>query len=87
MENMKVKCIEDGSKAWVMCPICRKGKVLKVNGDVSAQRLPVYCRFCKRESVIDIAKNPRYPGGVSVSLSEPKSKPIPSENPSETASI
>lgn len=39
---------------WVMCPVCRKGKLLKLNGETQAKALALYCRKCKHESLVDI---------------------------------
>lgn len=39
---------------WVFCPVCRRGKVLKLRPGTRAEKLAVYCRVCKTESVVDI---------------------------------
>lgn len=39
---------------WVFCPVCRRGKVLKLRPGTRAENLAVYCRVCKTESVMDI---------------------------------
>ncbi len=39
---------------WVLCPVCRRGKVLKLRPGTRAENLAVYCRVCKTESVVDI---------------------------------
>ena len=43
--------IKDG---WVMCPVCGKMKVLRIEPDTTAHALPVYCRRCGQESVVNI---------------------------------
>ena len=39
---------------WVLCPVCRRGKVLKLRPGTRAENLAVYCRVCKTESVVDL---------------------------------
>ena len=39
---------------WVMCPICRRGKVLKLTEETRARGLILFCRSCKHENVVDI---------------------------------
>lgn len=40
---------------WVQCPICRRNKrLLRVEADTYARRLPVYCKDCKTEIILDI---------------------------------
>ena len=39
---------------WVICPVCGKGKLLKVNPDSAARHLPCKCKLCGRESEVNI---------------------------------
>ena len=39
---------------WLMCPVCGKGKVLKLLDHTIAHDLPVYCRRCGKESIVNI---------------------------------
>ena len=39
---------------WVMCPVCGRGKVLRLAPDTRASSLPVYCKLCGRESIVNI---------------------------------
>lgn len=40
---------------WVSCPICKRNKkLLRVTPQTKAQHLPVYCRDCKSEIILDI---------------------------------
>ena len=40
---------------WLICPVCRRNKhLLRIPPDTIATRLPVYCRDCKSELLIDI---------------------------------
>lgn len=43
--------VRDG---WVICPVCRKGKLLKVRPDTTAQNLPCKCKRCGQESLVNI---------------------------------
>ncbi|MEY8388290.1 cysteine-rich KTR domain-containing protein [Oscillospiraceae bacterium 38-13] len=40
--------------SWVLCPVCRRKKVLRLLPGTRARNLAVYCRSCKTESVVDI---------------------------------
>ena len=45
---------------FIACPICLRNKKLqRVPPDMAAQGLPVYCRDCKSEMILDIAKGQR----------------------------
>lgn len=39
---------------WVLCPICGGKTRQKMREDTVAKNLPVFCRVCKNESVVDI---------------------------------
>lgn len=43
--------VKDG---WVICPVCRKGKLLKVRPDTTAQNLPRKCKRCGQETIVNI---------------------------------
>ena len=43
--------VRDG---WVICPVCRKGKLLKLRPDTTAQNLPCKCKRCGQESLVNI---------------------------------
>lgn len=43
--------VKDG---WVLCPVCGKGKLLKVNPDTTAHHLPRLCKRCGRETIVNI---------------------------------
>jgi uncharacterized Zn finger protein (UPF0148 family) len=43
--------VKDG---WVMCPVCGRGKVLKVREDTEVKNLEVCCKLCRRKSVLNI---------------------------------
>lgn len=43
--------VKDG---WLICPACRRRKILRVREDTYARRLTVYCRACHAETIVDI---------------------------------
>ena len=46
--------VKDG---WIACPNCRRNKrLLRITADTEARGLPVYCRDCKAEIILDIAR-------------------------------
>lgn len=47
-------CRATHGAAWVMCPLCRHGKVLKLTEETRAWGLVLFCRNCKHECVVDI---------------------------------
>ena len=51
MSVANVHCIRDG---WVVCPVCGKKKVQRIEADARAKNLPVYCARCHCESIVDI---------------------------------
>lgn len=45
---------------WLQCPYCGRNKrLLQVRPDTQAENLQVYCRDCKREMILNIAKGQR----------------------------
>ncbi len=55
MENAALLEIGDCmTESWVHCPICGGKTKTKVREDTIAYNLPVLCKICKRESVVDI---------------------------------
>ena len=43
--------VKDG---WLLCPNCRKGKVLKVREDTEVKNLEVHCKLCGRKTIVNI---------------------------------
>lgn len=39
---------------WLSCPKCGQKKIQRVLPATRATALPVYCRRCKRESIVNI---------------------------------
>lgn len=49
--------VKDG---WLHCPMCRRNKkLLRIEEDTEAYGLPVYCTYCKREIILNIARGQR----------------------------
>lgn len=58
MEKLQTKpqcgkiIVKDG---WITCPVCKRNRrLLRVEPETQARDLPVYCRDCKREIVLNI---------------------------------
>ncbi len=39
---------------WVTCPLCGKGKVIKLLENTKAKNLIVFCKVCGAESIVNI---------------------------------
>lgn len=45
---------------WLTCPVChRNKKLLRIDQSTEARGLPVFCRDCKHESILDISRGQR----------------------------
>ena len=57
MLQSQIECgkilVKDG---WLMCPRCKRGKVLRVTEETVARNLPVFCRRCCQESIVNIER-------------------------------
>lgn len=54
MKNPAGACklvIKDG---WAMCPVCGKGKLLKLLPESSVRHLPCKCKRCGQETQVNI---------------------------------
>lgn len=47
--------IENG---WAMCPICRKGKLLKLLPETKVRALPCKCKLCGQTTIVNIEPEP-----------------------------
>ena len=43
---------------WFSCPVCGQQHVLRLRQDMAAKNLPVYCRKCKTETIVNIWSEP-----------------------------
>ena len=41
---------------WIHCPICGGKTRNKIRGDTELRNYPLYCRKCKKESLIDVKR-------------------------------
>ena len=40
---------------WLICPVCKRNKhLLRIQPETEAKDLPVYCRDCKTEMIVNI---------------------------------
>ena len=44
----------DFKYGWVGCPACGNKKIKRIRRDTQARNLPLYCRKCKREYLVEI---------------------------------
>lgn len=46
--------VKDG---WISCPVCKRNKrLLRITPETEARGLPVFCRDCKAEIILDIVR-------------------------------
>lgn len=51
-ENHGKLTVKDG---WVTCPVCKRNRhLIRITPETVAQSLPVFCRDCKNEIILDI---------------------------------
>ena len=43
--------VKDG---WIICPVCHKGKLLRVRPSTSIRNLPCLCKRCRQETIVNI---------------------------------
>ena len=42
---------------WITCPVCQRNhSLLRIRDDTEARHLPVYCRTCRTELILNIDK-------------------------------
>lgn len=41
-------------EGYLVCPICRYKRLMKINPDTTAFRVVAFCRNCKNENIVDI---------------------------------
>lgn len=42
------------TEKWVLCPICGGKTRTKIRLDTEAKNLPIFCKICKNELLVDI---------------------------------
>ena len=66
MSSENANYIRDG---WIVCPVCGKKKVQRIEADTRVKNLPVYCARCRCESIVDILADgkvrPAYAGDTT----------------------
>ena len=51
----QTKCDKiNANKRWITCPVCGRGKVLCILPETKVKNLPVYCKVCRRETIVNI---------------------------------
>ena len=41
---------------WLICPVCGNKRLFRLEAETEARALPVYCRDCKTEILLDITR-------------------------------
>lgn len=41
---------------WLLCPVCEGSKVLRVYPETSGTMIQVFCKRCRKESIVNIDK-------------------------------
>lgn len=54
-KGMELQCKATPGGLFVLCPYCRRGRLLRIEPTTTACDLVTYCRSCKHESILDIA--------------------------------
>ena len=56
LQRRKNEGIIRDKDGWVLCPVCKR-RVMKIRPDTTARNLPVYCKRCRRESIVNIEQS------------------------------
>ena len=49
----------DNEYKWCRCPVCGYNRMLKLREDTVIKNLPMYCKRCKKETLITIEPKSR----------------------------
>ena len=55
----KIAASMDGKDRWIPCPVCGRKRLFHLLPGTTGEKIPIWCRYCKREIVIHIAKDGR----------------------------
>lgn len=47
----KLLTVKEG---YLVCPVCRHKRLMKILPDTTATGVVAYCRYCKTENIVDI---------------------------------
>lgn len=56
MQNSEKACKLIVRNGWVICPVCGNKRWFRIGPETEARSLPVYCRDCKQEIILDITR-------------------------------
>ena len=56
MQNAGKSCTLIVRNGWIVCPICGNKRLFRLDAETEARNLPVYCRDCKHEIILDITR-------------------------------
>lgn len=57
MQNLREPAKIETTNGWITCPACRRNhRLLRISDETEAHDLPVYCRTCRTEIILDIAR-------------------------------
>lgn len=55
-----VLCKSTPDGVFIPCPVCRSGKIMRLYPETAAACVSLFCRKCKRESVVDIQPGEKF---------------------------
>lgn len=55
-------------EGWVLCPDCRRGRLLPLHPDTAGRMIPAYCKRCRRQHFLNIDACARAPEPVPVRM-------------------
>lgn len=58
-ETGKLLAVKNG---WLLCPKCGRQRVLRIYPETRGEMIQVYCRMCRRETIVNIEKGQCHEG-------------------------